>query len=239
MLSAVDDIKRVENISKREWTKYFDDYLGLLNEEKQRYVKNSSNIEQLLSNKETHLIPIDTICQEDKERFNFKMNIPKYLYNNGEIYNLCIQKGTINSEEIYKINEHIMMTIKMLESLPFPKNLSKVPEYAGNHHENPIGTGYPRKLTKDEMSIPARMMALADVFEALTANDRPYKDAKKLSEAIKILCFMVKDRHIDEDIFELFIETKIYEEYAKLNLKEEQIDLEEVEKILEKFFKKN
>lgn len=160
------------------------------------------------------------------------MEVPEYLYNFGEIYNLCIEKGTINKEERFKINEHITATIKMLESLPFPKNLSKVTEFAGNHHETLIGTGYPRKLTKNEMSLTSRMMALADIFEALSSNDRPYKDTKKLSEVLKIMSYFVKDRHIDEDVFKLYVEEKIYLKYANNYLKKEQIDLENIEEVL-------
>ena len=158
------------------------------------------------------------------------MQVPKHLYNQGEIYNLTIKKGTLSEEERFKINEHMIMTVKMLEELPFPKNLEKVPEYAGAHHETLIGTGYPRRLKKEDMSIPARIMAVADIFEALTAADRPYKEAKKLSESIKILSFMVKDEHIDEDIFKLFLTSGVYMNYAKEYLKEEQIDEVDISK---------
>ena len=112
----------------------------------------------------------------------------------------------------------------MLEQLPFPKKLARVPEYAGGHHEKMDGTGYPRKLTKDEMSLPARIMAIADIFEALTASDRPYKPPKKLSDAIKIMSFMKKDAHIDGELFELFLTSGIYKEYAERFLDPMQID---------------
>ena len=112
----------------------------------------------------------------------------------------------------------------MLEKLPFPEHLKRVPEYAGGHHEKMDGTGYPKGLTKEQMSIPARIMAVADIFEALTASDRPYKKGKTLSEAMRIMGFMKKDSHIDSDIFELFIENELYLPYAKTFLKEEQID---------------
>jgi HD-GYP domain-containing protein (c-di-GMP phosphodiesterase class II) len=99
-----------------------------------------------------------------------------------------------------------------------------VAEYAGGHHEKMDGKGYPRGLTKEQMSIPARVMAVADIFEALTAADRPYKPAKKLSESIKIMGFMVKDQHIDSDLFKLFLTSGVYREYAEKFLKPEQID---------------
>jgi HD-GYP domain-containing protein (c-di-GMP phosphodiesterase class II) len=145
-------------------------------------------------------------------------------YDFGEVYNLSIRRGTLTEQERLKINNHISVTIDMLESLPFPKNLRKIPEYAGGHHEKMDGSGYPRGLTKDDMSMPARMMAIADIFEALTASDRPYKKAKKLSESLKIMMFMNKDQHIDEDLFELFLTEGVWREYAEAFLDPEQID---------------
>jgi HD-GYP domain-containing protein (c-di-GMP phosphodiesterase class II) len=112
----------------------------------------------------------------------------------------------------------------MLEGLPFPRHLRRVAEYAGGHHEKMDGTGYPRGLKREDMSIPARVMAIADIFEALTAADRPYKPAKKLSESIKIMGFMVKDQHIDPDLFKLFLSSGVYREYAEKFLQPEQID---------------
>jgi HD-GYP domain-containing protein (c-di-GMP phosphodiesterase class II) len=112
----------------------------------------------------------------------------------------------------------------MLDAMPFPKELRRVPEYAGTHHETLIGTGYPRRLTKDELSVPARIMAIADIFEALTASDRPYKKSKTLSEAVKILAAFKKDKHIDPDLFDLFLRSGVYMRYAQRYLKPEQID---------------
>jgi len=141
-----------------------------------------------------------------------------------EVYNLCIARGTLTAEEREVINNHIVMTVEMLEQLPFPKHLKKVPEYAGGHHEKMDGTGYPKGLTADEMSVPARMMAIADIFEALTASDRPYKKAKTVSESLKIMGFMVKDAHIDPDLFQLFLQADIPRTYAEANLLPDQID---------------
>ncbi|MEM7564538.1 MAG: HD domain-containing phosphohydrolase, partial [Pseudomonadota bacterium] len=146
------------------------------------------------------------------------------LLSEDEVMNLSIQRGTLNDEERDVINNHIVATIKMLESLPFPKNLQNVPEYAGGHHEKMDGTGYPRGLVRDEMSVQARIMAVADIFEALTASDRPYKKGKKLSECLKIMGFMKKDNHIDPDIFEIFIREQVYLDYAEEFLDPEQID---------------
>jgi len=222
-----EDIDEIYKISQRKWTKYFDDTIGISNDEKARITDKNRIFpkeENLLNDKNEHIIKREYFSQEEFDNYNFKMNVPKYLYNHGEIYNLTIKKGTLTDEERFKINEHMIMTIKMLEELPLPKNLQRVPEYAGAHHETLIGTGYPRKLKKEDMSIPARVMAIADIFEALTAADRPYKEAKKLSESIKILNLMVKDKHIDEDIFKLFLTSGVYMEYAKGFLEEEQID---------------
>ena len=150
--------------------------------------------------------------------------ISRPLITDDEVMNLCIKRGTLNDEEREVINNHIVATIKMLESLPFPKHLQNVPEYAGGHHEKMDGTGYPRGLRREQMSVQARIMAIADIFEALTASDRPYKQGKKLSECLRIMGLMKKDNHIDPDIFEIFIRERIYLDYAEEFLDPEQID---------------
>ncbi len=141
-----------------------------------------------------------------------------------EVYNLTIERGTLTPEERMVINNHIVVTINMLESLPYPKDLRRVPEYAGGHHERMDGKGYPKGLTRDQMSIPARMMGIADIFEALTSKDRPYKKAKTLSETLYILGKMQLDNHVDPDIFDLFIREKVYLRYAEKFLEPHQID---------------
>jgi HD-GYP domain-containing protein (c-di-GMP phosphodiesterase class II) len=148
----------------------------------------------------------------------------KTLITADELKNLTIRRGTLNSEEREIINYHIVATIKMLESLPFPKDLQNVPEYAGGHHEKMDGTGYPKGLRRHEMSIQARIMAIADIFEALTASDRPYKKGKNLSECMKIMGLMKQSNHIDPDIFDIFVKNKVYLAYAREYLKPEQID---------------
>jgi HD-GYP domain-containing protein (c-di-GMP phosphodiesterase class II) len=160
------------------------------------------------------------------------MDIPAHLYNQGELYNLSISRGTLTAEDRFKINEHMISTIKMLESLPFPEELKNVPRYASTHHETMKGTGYPRRLTGDQLSIPERLLAVADVFEALTASDRPYKKAKPVSEAMEILHKMVLDNHIDRDSFELFVKDKVYIRYAREFLPDEQLDHVDEEKYL-------
>jgi HD-GYP domain-containing protein (c-di-GMP phosphodiesterase class II) len=146
------------------------------------------------------------------------------LLTEDEAKNLCISRGTLTEDERLVINGHMVQTIRMLESLPFPRNLRKVPEIAGGHHEKMDGTGYPRGLWAGDMSLPARMMAIADVFEALTAQDRPYKSAKTLSETMKIMGFMKRDNHLDPALFDLFVSSGIYRTYAREYLPRELID---------------
>lgn len=141
-----------------------------------------------------------------------------------EVENLTIGSGTLNAAEREIINHHINVTIKMLESLPWPKHLKNVPEYAGGHHERMDGHGYPRGLTRDQMTLQARVMGIADIFEALTAKDRPYKAGKTLSESLRILGQLKLGGHIDPDLFDVFIREKVYLDYARQFLATEQID---------------
>ena len=129
------------------------------------------------------------------------------------------------------VNHHIVATIKMLEALPWPKHLKKVPEYAGGHHERMDGKGYPRGLTRDQMSIQARVMGIADIFEALTAKDRPYKKGKTLSESLEILGKFKLNGHIDPDLFDVFVRRKVYQRYAEMYLNEDQIDEVDTSKV--------
>ena len=148
-----------------------------------------------------------------------------------EVKNLSIRAGTLTDEDRQVINHHIEVTITMLEKLPWPKHLRNVPEYAGGHHERMDGKGYPRGLTRDQMSVQARCMAIADIFEALTASDRPYKKGKMLSESLAILGKMKLGSHIDPDLFDVFIWERVYEKYARQFLPKEQIDEVDVAKI--------
>lgn len=141
-----------------------------------------------------------------------------------EVENLCIRRGTLTKKERDIINHHIVVTIDMLEALPWPQHLTRVPEFAGGHHERMDGKGYPKGLTREQMSVQARVMGIADIFEALTAADRPYKSGKTLSEALSILGRMKMDHHIDEDLFEVFLRERVYLRYAKRFLPPEQID---------------
>ncbi|HSY27170.1 MAG TPA: HD domain-containing phosphohydrolase [Burkholderiaceae bacterium] len=148
-----------------------------------------------------------------------------------ELANLTIRAGTLTQDERQIINNHISVTIRMLESLPWPKHLQRVPEYAGGHHEKMDGTGYPRGLRADQMSVQARMMAIADIFEALTAKDRPYKTGKTLSESLRILGGFRQRNHIDPDLFDVFVRNKVYLTYADRFMDPAQIDAVDESKI--------
>ena len=227
---APERIERVKEIANITMTRTLDNRLGVAYEEKKRWDRTPAPelpvVENLLSDREDHVVYRETedpAANKDNE-YGFKLDVPEHKFNLGEVYNLCIARGTLTAEDRYKINDHIVQTIIMLETLPFPEHLKRVPEMAGGHHEKMDGTGYPKKLNDSDMSVAARIMAIADIFEALTAADRPYKLTKKLSDSVKIMSFMKKDAHIDAGLFELFLTSGIYKEYAEKFLKPEQID---------------
>ncbi|HEY2344555.1 MAG TPA: HD domain-containing phosphohydrolase [Xanthomonadaceae bacterium] len=146
-----------------------------------------------------------------------------------EIMNLTIRRGTLNDAEREIINRHINLTIDMLESLPWPAHLTRVPEFAGGHHERMDGRGYPKGLVREQMSVQARVMGIADIFEALTARDRPYKPAKTLSESLTILGRMKDDNHVDADLFDVFIRERVFLDYARRFLDADKIDLHAID----------
>ncbi len=154
------------------------------------------------------------------------------LLTDEEVKNLSVDRGTLTQEERLIINSHMVETIKMLEALPFPENLQRVPEYAAGHHEKMNGDGYPRGIFGQDMSIPARIMAVADVFEALTATDRPYKKQKTLCEAMEIMGKMKENNHLDPEVFDLFVKSKVYMDYAKKFMPPELISDIDEEKLL-------
>lgn len=228
-LMAAEDIARLQHIAQRTWQRTLSDRIGISQDELARKQCNVELplpvTEPLLADRPDHLF-----TRSDREHlardnpWGFQVKTPEYLYNRGELYNLSISRGTLTEEERYKINEHIIQTIIMLNQLPFPANLKQVPEIAGGHHEKMDGSGYPKRLKRDEMSIPARMMAIADIFEALTASDRPYKKPKSLSEAIRLMGGMQRDHHIDPDLFALFLRSGVYLRYAERFMSPELID---------------
>jgi len=225
-----DALKRLEAIAGRTWRRTLDNRLGVSRDELTRMNREQPQdlpvTESLLMNRQEHIFE-----REEQDRiptdspWQFKMNTPEFLYNKGELYNLSVRRGTLNEEERYKINDHIVQTLIMLGTLPLPEHLRNMPEIAGSHHETMDGKGYPRRITRENMSWTARMMAIADIFEALTASDRPYKPGKTLSQAFKIMDDFKARNCIDPDLYELFIKSGIAQQYAKKYLKPEQIDM--------------
>ncbi len=223
-------INQINAISKRKWTRTLSDRVGLSHLELARKLRSGTTPtlptqEYLLADKEEHKI----LREGDVEKHNYKkmgFNIeqPELLYNRGELYSLLVKRGTLNTEERYKINEHIIQSTLMMDKLNFPKHLRDVPEIACGHHEKMDGTGYPKGLTSEQMSPLAKMMAIADIFEALTSDDRPYKKPNTLSQSMAIMSKMRDSQHIDAELFDLFVENGVYKEYAIKYLDESQID---------------
>jgi len=231
-----DDAKaRVQTIAEQTWTRTLNNRVGISIAERKRFERTPAPdlpvVEPLLMDRDDHLIPYDVqpFSADPDNPYGFKVDIPEYKFNKGEVYNLSISRGTLTNEERFIINDHIVQTAVMLENLPLPKALRRVPEIACGHHEKIDGTGYPRKLTGDQMSVQARVMAIADVFEALTAADRPYKDRKTLSQSLRIMSFMAKDNHMDRDLYHLFLDSGVYRDYADKFLLEDQIDEVDIE----------
>lgn len=225
-------VARLHRIGERRWWRTLDNTLGLSNEELRRQPKPRSPLpalERLLQDRPEHIVPrpaTDPASGDDRWSFNLKQ--PEHLYHRGELYNLAISRGTLTEEERYKINDHIVQTLKMLHELPFPKHLQDVPEIAGGHHERMDGKGYPRGLAGEQMSPQARMMAIADVFEALTADDRPYKPGKRLSEALAIMRRMAGEGHLDSGLFELFLRSGVCRAYAERFMQAALVDVSDL-----------
>ncbi|WP_322844309.1 HD domain-containing phosphohydrolase [Pseudomonas sp. B33.4] len=223
------DLQRLDHLARRTWLRTLDDRLGVSWEENRRQSRTPAPSlpvgEKLLADKPEHLLERDPneLIPEDNP-WGFKLDVPRYKYNRGELYNLSISRGTLTREERYVINHHMVQTIMMLSHLPFPGHLDSIAEIAGGHHEKMDGTGYPKRLKREDMSLPARMMAIADIFEALTAADRPYKKAKTLNEALAIMATMCREAHIDAQLFGLFINEGVYMQYAVRFLDSAQID---------------
>ncbi len=238
-------IAHIRVIGEQTWQRHFDDRLGLSRDE----LHLLDNIpatslpaeEKLLDDKPQHLEHwgdrIPPVTRGDpRNKWGFDMDLPTYAYNRGEVYNLTIQRGTLTAEERFKINEHIVQTICMLDALPLPDRLANVPRLAGTHHERMDGKGYPCGLRAKDMGVPEKVMAVADIFEALTATDRPYKDGKILTEALGIMVRMVAERHIDGDVFRLFVLSGVYQQYAETFLAPSQIDKVDEDALLEPLY---
>ncbi|MBN8196305.1 GAF and HD-GYP domain-containing protein [Thalassospira povalilytica] len=212
-----DAIYALHDIAEQKWTRHFDRTLGLSWAENER-----------LSDTE-----LATLREPGPE--NLLMDREDHIYqgfNRGELYNLSVPHGTLTSEERQVINDHVVITQDMLAQLPYPRELQRIPAIAGNHHEKMDGSGYPRGLTGDDMGILEKVMVIADIFEALTAVDRPYKRPKLLSECIAILADMRDKGQIDNDLFELFLVSGTYLDYGRKYLRFEQCDEVDIEQFI-------
>lgn len=236
------DIARLDDIGDRLWQRHFSDRLGLSHDEALRFEGRPEPElpveEKLLDDKPEHQLPWAAgrrppVTQDDpRNRWGFDMVLPDVAYDYGERYNLSIRRGTLTPEERFKINEHIVQTIIMLDALPLPDRLAQVPRFAGTHHEKMDGTGYPRRLTGEALSIPEKAMSIADIFEALTAVDRPYKEGKTLTQSLDILHRMALEGHVDPDVFNLFLRSGVYLDYARRFLAPQQIDEVDIDRYL-------
>jgi HD-GYP domain-containing protein (c-di-GMP phosphodiesterase class II) len=239
-------IERLRTIATQTWQRHFDHRLGLSSEELKRLLAAEPEApalpatEPLLADRPEHVVPwANDRPPVEKDhpdnRYGFDMVLPAHKQNMGEVYNLSIRRGTLTDEDRFKINDHIVQTYIMLKGLPWPRQLARVPEIAANHHEKMDGKGYPRRLPADQLSTADRVMALADIFEALTAADRPYKAPKTLSESLKIMAFMCKDQHLDTELFRYFLHSGVWREFAQrfmLPAQVDEVDVAGIEKLL-------
>lgn len=229
------DMARLQALALTPWVRQFDNRLGLSSQELMRMQATSPEArplpvqEQLLADRPDHVVPWGTRRPpvekgDPKNRYGFDMQLPAQAQHMGEIHNLSIRRGTLTEEDRFKINDHIVQTLIMLKSLPWPAHLARVPDIAATHHEKLDGKGYPRKLQAAQLTLADRVMALADIFEALTAADRPYKPAKTLNESLRIMAFMAKDQHIDPELFRYFLHSRVWEHFARQYMLPAQID---------------
>ncbi|GAP35099.1 HD domain-containing phosphohydrolase [Piscinibacter sakaiensis] len=233
-------IARLQAIGRQHWQRHFDDRLGLGPDERRRLeaVRPEAPplpaLEPLLADRPEHRIPwgdARPAVQRDDPRntLGFDMDLPPLRQDRGELHNLAVRRGTLSPEDRFAINDHIVQTLCMLKKLPWPAPLARVPDIAANHHERMDGRGYPRRLVAADLPITDRVMALADVFEALTAGDRPYKPAKPLSESLRIMAAMARDGHIDPELMRFFLASDLWRRYAERFLAPAQIDEVDVE----------
>ncbi len=238
------DVARLAAIGGQTWLRHFDHRLGLSAAELDRLGASGAGAlpvaEPLLADRPDHIVPWGERRPpvergNPANRWGFDMALPAQAAHLGELHNLSVRRGTLTEEDRFKINEHIVQTIIMLSSLPFPQHLARVPDIAGTHHEKMDGTGYPRGLVGTQLTLADRVMALADIFEALTAADRPYKPAKTLSESLSIMAAMARQKHIDLEVFRFFLHSGVWRDYAERflsPLQRDEVDLEALEKTL-------
>ena len=225
--------ERLRQIAGRTWWRTLDDRIGISQVEKRRKERLPAPplpaLEPLIADRPDHRIDHQAAGPLPAD---IKVTAPTYRLDLGELHCLSVKRGTLTAEERFLINDHIVQTIIMLRGLPFPDYLKDVPDIAGNHHEHLDGSGYPRRLGAAAMTPQARMMAIADIFEALTASDRPYKQGKPLSEAVALLAGYVRQGHLDRELFELFLRAGVHLRFARRFLDASQIDEVDVEETL-------
>jgi hypothetical protein len=236
---ADEAVARLKDIANQTWLRHFDHRLGLAIEEARRLNEAEPEApslpvkEALLSDRPEHVVPWGARkppVEKDNpaNKYGFDMVLPASQQNMGELYNLSIRRGTLTDEDRFKINDHIVQTLVMLKGLPWPQQLARVPEIAATHHEKMDGKGYPRKLRAEQLTVADRVMALADIFEALTAADRPYKSPKTLTESLRIMAFMCKDKHLDPELFRYFLHSGLWRNFADRFMQASQIDVVDV-----------
>ncbi len=227
------DVLRLESIGKAQWLRHFDDRLGLSRAEEERLAgvppAPLPAHEWLLADRPEHIVPWGARrppveAGNPANHWSFDMALPPQEAHLGELHNLAVRRGTLTAEDRFKINDHIVQTVIMLSGLPFPPHLARVPAIASSHHEKLDGSGYPRRLRGEQLSLADRVMTLADIFEALTASDRPYKPAKTLSQSMAIMVGMVREHHIDAEVFRFFLRSSVWQDYAQRFLSEAQRD---------------
>ncbi len=240
------DVERLRQIGAQPWLRHFDDRLGLAAEELRRLDQARPAppplpaAEPLLADRPEHVVPWDAQRPpvergDPRNLYGFDMRLPAHKQNQGELHNLAIRRGTLTEEDRFRINDHIVQTYVMLKGLPWPEGLERVPELAATHHEKLDGQGYPRRLPAEKLGLPDRVMALADVFEALTAADRPYKPAKTLTETLTLMALMCKDRHLDAELFRYFLRSRLWDGFAERFMQPGQrdaVDLAAIEALL-------
>ncbi|MGE4368936.1 MAG: HD domain-containing phosphohydrolase [Burkholderiaceae bacterium] len=227
------DIERLHRIGTQTWRRHFDDRLGLSAAELRQLrdvpLQPLPAQEYLLADKPQHQVPWGkrrppVEINNPANQWGFDMQLPAYARHLGELYNLLVRRGTLTPEDRFTINDHIIQTYIMLRRLPWPAHLANVPEIAATHHERMDGKGYPRRLNASQLTLSDRVMALADVFEALTAGDRPYKAAKTLTESLRIMIAMAADGHLDPQLLRYFLRSRLWEIFALKFMHPEQID---------------
>jgi len=241
-----ESIAKLQSIGAQGWQRHFDDRLGLSAAELRQLdalrpkAPALPAMEALLADLPEHRIPWGddrpaVEAGDPRNKYGFDMKLPPYQQNLGELHNLCIRRGTLTDEDRFKINDHMVQTYIMLKGLPWPAGLEQVPELAATHHERLDGKGYPRRIPGERLGVLDRVMAICDVFEALTAADRPYKPPKTLSETLRIMAFMCKEQHLDAELFRYFLRARLWENFATRFMKPAQqdaVDMEALEALL-------